>query len=174
MLFFFPMEKIITPLPPTLSIGALAKETGASVRSIRHYDGHGLLMVARAGNGYRTFPRAAVTQVRQIQRMIATGFSLAEIRAFPDCMLMIEGARSCSETTDAQRKRLVSIEKQISDLERRRARLLKTLEEGVVPPLDDGPRLAAVPFAGRPSAPVAAAGDERDRPPGVDATSARS
>ncbi|MGH8783012.1 MerR family transcriptional regulator [Paraburkholderia sp.] len=119
-----------------LTIGALARETGASVRSIRHYDEHGLLASVRASNGYRVFPRAAVTQVRQIQRMIATGFSLADIRAFPDCMRMIEGASACSETTGAQRKRLASIERQIADLERRRARLLKTLSEGVVPPLD--------------------------------------
>jgi MerR family copper efflux transcriptional regulator len=120
----------------SLSVGALARETGASVRSIRYYDEHGLLTSIRTSNGYRAFPRDAVTQVRQIQRMIATGFSLAEIRAFPDCMRMIEGARSCTETTAAQRKRLASIERQIADLERRRARLLKTLAEGVIPPLD--------------------------------------
>lgn len=118
-----------------LSIGELARETGASVRSIRHYDEHGLLTSLRASNGYRAFPEAAVTQVRQIQRMIATGFSLAEIRAFPDCMLLIEGAAMCPETTDVQRKRLAGIENQIAELERRRARLLKTLVEGVVPPL---------------------------------------
>ena len=118
-----------------LSIGALARETGASVRSIRHYDENGLLASARGSNGYRMFPRTAVTQVRQIQRMIATGFSLAEIRSFPDCMLMIEGAISCSETTAVQRKRLASIERQIAELEQRRARLLKTLQDGVVPPL---------------------------------------
>jgi DNA-binding transcriptional MerR regulator len=120
----------------SLSIGALARETGASVRSIRHYDEHGLLTSMRADNGYRAFPPEAVTQVSQIQRMIATGFSLAEIRSFPDCMRMIEGAGSCPETTEAQRKRLASIERQIADLERRRERLLKTLAEGVVPPLD--------------------------------------
>lgn len=118
-----------------LSIGELARETGASVRSIRHYDEHSLLSSQRASNGYRTFANAAVTQVRQIQRMIATGFSLAEIRAFPDCMLLLEGAAMCPETTDAQRKRLADIERQIADLERRRARLMKTLAEGVVPPL---------------------------------------
>lgn len=122
--------------PPTaLSIGALARATGASVRSIRHYDEHGLLRSVRASNGYRSFAAIAITQVRQIQRMIATGFSLAEIRAFPDCMLLLDGAPSCSETTDAQRKRLASIERQIDDLERRRARLIKTLADGAVPPL---------------------------------------
>ncbi|MBX8529343.1 MerR family transcriptional regulator [Pseudomonas cichorii] len=120
----------------TMSIGELARETGASVRSIRHYDEHGLLKSMRADNGYRTFPAIAVTQVRQIQRMIATGFSLVEIRSFPDCMRMIEGAAACPDTTAAQRERLASIEQQINDLERRRARLLKMLSEGVVPPLD--------------------------------------
>ncbi|QVE18581.1 MULTISPECIES: MerR family transcriptional regulator [Pseudomonas] len=120
----------------TMSIGELARETGASVRSIRHYDEHGLLKSMRANNGYRTFPAIAVTQVRQIQRMIATGFSLAEIRSFPDCMRMIEGAAVCPDTTAAQRERLASIEQQINDLERRRVRLLKMLSEGVVPPLD--------------------------------------
>jgi len=119
-----------------LTIGELARKTGASVRSIRHYDEHGLLTSVRASNGYRAFPVAALTQVRQIQRMIATGFSLANIHSFPDCMRMIEGAGSCPETSDAQRKRLTSIERQIQDLERRRARLIKTLTEGAVPPLD--------------------------------------
>ena len=119
-----------------LSIGELARETGASVRSIRHYDEHALLTSVRATNGYRVFPIAAVTQVRQIQRMIATGFSLADILSFPDCMRMIEGAGTCPETSAAQRKRLASIERQIADLERRRARLLKTLADGAVPPLD--------------------------------------
>ena len=87
------------------------------VRSIRHYDEHGLLTSIRASNGYRAFPLAAVTQVRQIQRMI-------------------EGASACSETSETQRKRLASIERQIADLERRRARLLKTLTEGAIPALD--------------------------------------
>ncbi|WP_229261155.1 MerR family transcriptional regulator [Duganella levis] len=119
-----------------LTIGKLAGATGASVRSIRHYDEHGLLTSVRGENGYRLFPPAAITQVRQIQRMIATGFSLEEIRSFPDCMRMIEGAAACTQTTEAQRKRLASIEKQILDLERRRARLLKTLADGAVPPLD--------------------------------------
>lgn len=119
-----------------LSIGQLARETGASVRSIRHYDEQQLLTSLRNDNGYRAFPDAAVTQVKQIQRMIATGFSLAEIRTFPDCMRMIEGAGSCAETTETQKKRLASIERQISELERRRARLLKTLADGVVPPLE--------------------------------------
>ena len=123
--------------PATLmSIGTLARKTGVSVRSIRHYDAHGLLKSIRGSNGYRAFPAAAIGQVRQIRRFIAAGFSLAEIRSFPDCMRLIEGAKACPETTELQRKRLASIERQIAELERRRARLRRMLAEGAVPPWD--------------------------------------
>ena len=124
------------PSQKLFSIGELARITGASVRSIRHYDEHGLLASVRASNGYRMFPEKATTQVRQIQRMIATGFTIDDIRAFPDCMLLIEGARSCDQISDVQRKRLETIDRQIADLERRRARLLKTLSEGAIPPVE--------------------------------------
>ena len=94
------------------------------------------LASVRASNGYRMFPEKAVAQVRQIQRMIATGFTIEDIRGFPDCMLLIEGARSCDQITDVERQRLAAIDRQIADLERRRTRLIKTLSEGVVPPVD--------------------------------------
>lgn len=119
-----------------MSIGMLARETGASVRSLRHYDEHGLLSSGRASNGYRTFSATAIVQVRQVQRLIAAGFSLTEIRGFPDCMLMIEGAAACPETSEVQRKRLASVERQIADLERRRVRLRRMLAEGAAPPLE--------------------------------------
>ncbi|WP_175975853.1 MerR family transcriptional regulator [Burkholderia sp. BCC1047] len=124
------------PTQPLLTIGKLAQLTGASVRSIRHYDEHGLLASVRAANGYRLFADNAVTQVKQIQRMIATGFTLDDIRGFPDCMLLIDGARSCDQISDVQRERLEAIDRQIADLEKRRARLVKMLRDGAVPPLD--------------------------------------
>lgn len=132
------MAKIDTP--ELLSIGALAKAAGVSIRSLRHYDGHGLLASVRASNGYRMFPAHAVTRVRQIQRLMAAGFSLAEIRGFPDCMLLVEGAAACPETSAVQRKRLAEVERQIADLERRRARLRSMLAEGAAPPLESEAR----------------------------------
>lgn len=114
----------------TFNIGQLVRRTGASARSIRHYDENGLLTSVRSENGYRVFSEAAVTQVRQIQRLINTGLSLEEIRSYPDCLLMIEGAMNSPSTSPAQRKRLASIEDQIEELERRRATLLAMLEDG--------------------------------------------
>lgn len=125
-----------TASPELLAIGQLSRLTGASVRSIRHYDGHGLLASVRASNGYRMFAEKSVTQIKQIPRMIATGFTIDDIRGFPDCMLLIEGARSCDQISDVQRVRPEAIDRQIADLERRRARLIKTWLEGAVPPVD--------------------------------------
>lgn len=77
----------------------------------------------------RYFDKQAIIQVRQIQRLIATGFSVAEIRSFPDCMLLVEGARFCPETQAVQYQRLKDIEEQIEELEQRKARLLETLRQ---------------------------------------------
>lgn len=125
------VRRMSQTLPGTaLRIGALAQATGVSVRSIRHYDQHGLLASARAGNGYRAFQSVAIAQVKQIQRLIACGFNLEEIRRFPDCMLLLEGAKACANITDAQRKRLVILEKQIDMLDKQRQRLRSMLFEG--------------------------------------------
>lgn len=123
-----------SPAPaPSLSIGQLATATGVSVRSLRHYEAQGLLAAGRGTNGYRRFSASAVAQVRQLQRLLGAGFSLAEIRGFPDCMRLIEGAQACPETSAAQRDRLESLERQIGELESRRARLLQMLRESEGP-----------------------------------------
>jgi DNA-binding transcriptional MerR regulator len=113
----------------TLKIGALARATGTSVRSIRHYDQHGLLASTRAENGYREFAQVAVTQVKQLQRLMAMGFNLDEIRSFPDCMLLIEGAKACANISDARRKRLAILQRQIEALETQRQHLRAMLIE---------------------------------------------
>ncbi len=111
------------PSNDLMKIGELAEASGVSVRSIRHYDQHGMLASSRSGNGYRTFQPVSVNQVKQIQRLIAAGFSLEEIRSFPECMLLIEGALACPETSETQRKRLAILDKQIEMLDKQRSRL---------------------------------------------------
>jgi hypothetical protein len=51
-------------------------------------------------------------------------------------MLLIEGARSCDQIGEVQRERLKAIERQIADLEKRRARLIKMLTDGAAPPVE--------------------------------------
>ncbi|EOE6860986.1 hypothetical protein ACKS2O_003466 [Cronobacter dublinensis] len=64
----------------------------------------------------------SITQVRQIYRLIATGVSLTETRAFPDCMLLVTGATFCPPTQPVQYQRLKELEAQISEPEHRKAR----------------------------------------------------
>ena len=125
-----------TPPPTLLRIGDLARATGASVRSIRHYDRHGLLASTRAENGYRAFPAVAVTQVGQIRNLIAAGFSLKEIGSFPDCMLLREGATACASVADARRERLAMLGRQMDVLAERRRRLQAMSIEGAEPDRD--------------------------------------
>ena len=64
-----------------MKIGELATRTGASVRSIRHYEAQGLLRASRGANGYREFGEPAVELVRRIRVLLRNGFTLDEIRS---------------------------------------------------------------------------------------------
>ncbi|MEH6640712.1 MerR family transcriptional regulator [Vreelandella glaciei] len=113
---------------PPLRIGRLSRETGVSIRSIRHYDAHGLLNSSRSENGYRAFSVIAITQVKQIQRLIGSGFNLDEISTFPECMKLKEGAAFCPQTIAIQRERLAKIEGRIADLQAIRKELLGSIQ----------------------------------------------
>jgi DNA-binding transcriptional MerR regulator len=63
-----------------LSIGELSRQTGASVRSLRHSEQCGLLKATRHDNGYRYFAPATVEFVNRIRVLLANGFTLEEIR----------------------------------------------------------------------------------------------
>lgn len=63
-----------------LSIGELSRQTGASVRSLRHYEQCGLLAARRRENGYRYFEPAAVDFVQRIRILLRNGFTVDEIR----------------------------------------------------------------------------------------------
>jgi len=65
-----------------MKIGELAKRSGASVRSIRHYEAMGLIRPTRTASGYRDFEPDDAALVRRIRRMIGLGFSTSEIALF--------------------------------------------------------------------------------------------
>ncbi|MFI5908592.1 MerR family transcriptional regulator [Dactylosporangium sp. NPDC051541] len=65
-----------------MRIGELAERAGTTVRALRHYEAEGLLTSARAANGYRRYPDSAVLRVRNIRELLATGFTIGDVRAF--------------------------------------------------------------------------------------------
>jgi len=64
----------------TLHSGELAKATGVSADTIRHYEWIGVLPKAeRSASGYRIFPKSAVERVLVVQRALRIGFTLSEL-----------------------------------------------------------------------------------------------
>ena len=70
------------PPPPArhLRSAQLARLSGVSPDTLRHYERKGLLAKApRSPNGYRHYPPEASTRVRLVRRAIALGFTLDEL-----------------------------------------------------------------------------------------------
>jgi len=65
----------------SFTIGALAKQAGVAVDTIRYYEREGLMSdPERKTSGYRQYDNAAVERVRFIRRAKDLGFTLSEIK----------------------------------------------------------------------------------------------
>ncbi|MEO1060143.1 MAG: MerR family transcriptional regulator [Actinomycetota bacterium] len=69
-----------------MRIGELADRTGASVRSIRHYEARGLLDATRTDAGQRVFDESAVERVRTIRMLLAGGLNVRTIGELLPCL----------------------------------------------------------------------------------------
>lgn len=111
-----------------MKIGELAARTGASPRSLRHYEASGLIRAVRRDNGYREFPDHAVEQVKRIRVLLDCGFTIEEIRPLAPC-LADDGFdhEACAEGVERHLRKLDEIESLIAVLENRRALLVERL-----------------------------------------------
>lgn len=65
----------------TMTVGALAKRVGVSIRTLRYYDEIGLLAPARhTAAGYRLYGTGDVARLQQIRSLRQLGFSLDDIQ----------------------------------------------------------------------------------------------
>jgi len=111
------------------TVGALAKASGLTVRTLHHWDAIGLLVPAeRAGNGYRRYGSAEVTRLYRILALRRLGLSLDEIAR----ALEHEGP----ELEAAVRGHLARVEEQLAattELRDRLARILAALGDRTGP-----------------------------------------
>lgn len=64
----------------TLHSGTLAKASGLSPDTIRHYEKLGVIpRASRSESGYRLYPESSVERVLVVQRALRIGFSLGEL-----------------------------------------------------------------------------------------------
>ncbi|AJT42544.1 MerR family transcriptional regulator [Psychromicrobium lacuslunae] len=105
-------------------IGDLAAATGASARSLRYYEEHGLIGSQRSANGYRDYAAEVVPQVRFIRSLISAGFSLQAIESILPCMAA-EPAQIdlCPSVVQVIRETLCDVEAQVDALSAKREKI---------------------------------------------------
>ena len=111
-----------------LHSGSLAKTTGVSSDTIRHYERIGVLPPAsRTASGYRVYPASAVARVLVVQRALRIGFTLAELAEV--LKARDAGGSPCRRVYQLAQEKLTGIEADIEALKRTRRYVKKVLAD---------------------------------------------
>lgn len=104
------------------TIGALSRESGVNLETIRFYERSGLLPEpVRSASGYRHYQALDVRRLRFIRRGRELGFGLEEIRTLLELAGQPHGP--CAQADRLVQEHLVDIEARIRDLQRMKAEL---------------------------------------------------
>lgn len=95
-----------------MQIGELSRLTGASPRSLRHYEERGLIRSARRDNGYRDYSEDALLVVRNIRTLLAAGLTLADIGQVGECLFTQDLSQTevCDHVLELYRHRIATVE----------------------------------------------------------------
>lgn len=98
-----------------MRIGELAKQTGVSERSLRHYEEKGLLPSRRLTNGYRDFDEGAAEKVKLIQMYLGLGLNLEETARMMRCLQLEPNLyeNPCSSILTLYEEKFAEVTKQI-------------------------------------------------------------
>jgi DNA-binding transcriptional MerR regulator len=98
-----------------LSPSELARLTGVSTDTLRHYERKGVLGVPpRSQGGYRLYPSEAVGRVRLVRRALAIGFTLHDLAAA--LSERARGGTPCRSVRALVAERLTELETRLCDL----------------------------------------------------------
>ena len=111
-----------------MKISELSKKTGASIRSIRHYEKKNLITAVRLENDYREFDESAVKRIRIIQLYLGLGLTTEQIEEILKCEDNgPEDYEFCEEMLETYQVKLDQINRQISALDVVKYRLEKQI-----------------------------------------------
>jgi MerR family mercuric resistance operon transcriptional regulator len=100
-----------------ISIGALARQSGVNIETIRYYERIGVLPEpARSAGGYRQYLARHAERLRFIRRSRDLGLSLDDVRRL--LSLADKKSNSCSKVRELASHHLVDIRARIADLQR--------------------------------------------------------
>ncbi len=120
--------------PTLLRPSELARLTGVSTDTLRHYERKGVLPPPRrAANGYRKYAaNDALPRIRTIRRALRLGFTLDELARVlraRDTAARGEGSPPCRAVRDLAAAKLAEVEARLQDLTLLRDELRNTLAE---------------------------------------------
>lgn len=100
-----------------ISIGALSKQSGANIETIRYYERIGVMPApARSAAGYRIYGSDHVKRLSFVRRGRELGFSLDELRGL---LRLVDGhAYTCAEVHGLTSEHLAEVRRKIADLRR--------------------------------------------------------
>ncbi|HWR45087.1 MerR family transcriptional regulator [Sporomusa sp.] len=111
-------------------IRELSRKTGASIRSIRHYESKGLMHARRLENGYRDYDDNAIAKVKTIQLYLSLGLTTDNIAQIIDCPTSSLNERPlCKEAYKLYRVKLDEVNKQLEILRTIQLRLQERINE---------------------------------------------
>jgi len=112
----------------SLRSGELARLTGVSADTLRHYERIGILPASqRTSGGFRVFPPSAVERVQLVQRALQLGFSLRELSDI--VRTRDNGGVPCQRVLHLTEEKLHSLRQQIEELRRTQAYMRKLVRE---------------------------------------------
>ncbi|NIA67317.1 Cu(I)-responsive transcriptional regulator [Pelagibius litoralis] len=110
-----------------MNIGAVARHSGVTAKTIRYYESVGLIAPAeRTAAGYRVYDHRDVETLRFIQRARSLGFSVEDVGSL--LTLWQDRQRSSAEVKALARRRVGDIERKIAELAEMRATLTDLME----------------------------------------------
>jgi len=108
--------------------GELARLSGISTDTLRHYESLGLLPApARTAGNYREYPPQSIARVRLIRNALSMGFSLQELRGI--IQARDQGESPCREVRRLAGEKITAVTAQIEELTCYRDHLLRVVGE---------------------------------------------
>jgi DNA-binding transcriptional MerR regulator len=102
--------------------GQLARQTGVSTDTLRHYERLGLLpLPQRTAGNYREYPPTSPQRVELIRRALTIGFSLPELKTI--LAVRDKGGAPCRHVRDLLRSKIHNLDQQIRNLVSLRAEM---------------------------------------------------
>jgi DNA-binding transcriptional MerR regulator len=108
--------------------GQLARQSGVSTDTLRHYERLGLLpMPQRTAGNYREYPPTSQQRMELIRRALTIGFSLTELKTI--LAVRDNGGAPCRRVRDLLRSKIHDLDQQIKNLVSLRAEMNRLSRE---------------------------------------------